>query len=65
MSRDSVRICLLIAALNDLEIEGADIENAYLKAPCREKVWIRGDKLFGYLEGKVLIVQKALWQEEF
>ena len=61
VSRDSVRICLLIAALNDLDIEGADIENAYLTAPCREKVWMRGDKLFGELEGKVLIVKKALY----
>ena len=61
VSRDSVRICLLIAALNDLNIEGADIENAYLTAPCREKVWIRGDELFGDLAGKVLIVKKALY----
>ena len=37
VSRDSVRIILMLAALNDLDIEGADIENAYLTAPCREK----------------------------
>ena len=35
VSRDSVRICLLLAALNDLDIKCADIENAYLTAPCR------------------------------
>lgn len=29
VSRDSVRICLTIAALNDLEVLAADIENAY------------------------------------
>ena len=39
--RDSVRIILMIAALNELDIEGADIENAYLTAPCREKFWMR------------------------
>ena len=61
VSRDSVRICFSTAALNNLDIEGADIENAYLTAPCREKVWMRGDKLFGELEGKVLIVKKALY----
>ena len=37
VSRDSVRICLLLAALNDLEVQAADIENAYLTADCREK----------------------------
>ena len=39
VSRYSVRICLLIAALNDLEVLGADIQNAYLTAPNREKCW--------------------------
>ena len=61
VSRDSVRIILMIAALNDLDIEGADIENAYLTAPCREKVWLRGGIEFGDLEGEVLIVEKALY----
>ena len=32
VSRNSVRICLLLAALNDLDIKCADIENAYLTA---------------------------------
>ena len=30
---DPVRICLLLAALNDLDIQAADIKNAYLTAP--------------------------------
>ena len=37
VSRDSVRIALTIAALNDLDILACDIQNAYLTAPCREK----------------------------
>ena len=37
VSRDSVRIMLLIAALNDLDVMGADVQNAYLNAPNREK----------------------------
>ena len=61
VSRDSVRIMLLIAAMNDLNIEGADIENAYLSAPCREKVWIHGGIKFEELAGEVLIVDKALY----
>ena len=39
--RDSVHICLLIMALNDLDFQSADIENAYLLAPYRGKIWTR------------------------
>ena len=38
VSRDSVRLAFLIAALNDLDIMSCDIGNAYLNAPCREKI---------------------------
>ncbi len=36
VSRDSVRIAFLLAALNDLDVLACDIGNAYLNAPCRE-----------------------------
>ena len=39
VSRDSVRIAFIIAALNDLDIMSADIGNAYLNAPKKEKIW--------------------------
>ena len=53
VSRDSVRIAFLIAALNDLDVWAADIGNAYLNADCREKIYhpeldatpLLGDKL--------------------
>ena len=61
VSRDSVRICLLIAALNDLDIQGADIENAYLTAPNRKKVWLRAGREFGDMQDQILIVEKALY----
>ncbi len=61
VSRDSVRICLMIAALNELDLLAADIENAYLTAPCRERVWTRGGPEFGSNEGCVFIVVKALY----
>ena len=61
VSRDSVRICLLLAALNDLDVQSGDIENAYLTAPCREKCWCRGGPEFGSDEGKVFIVTQALY----
>lgn len=61
VSRDSVRICFLIAALNDLDILGGDIENEYITAPCREKCWTIAGKEFGSLQGKPMIIVKALY----
>jgi hypothetical protein len=37
VSRDSVRIAFTIAALNDLEVLAADVQNAYLNAPTNER----------------------------
>ena len=39
VSRDSVRLALTIAALNGLDILACNIQNAYLTAKCREKIW--------------------------
>jgi hypothetical protein len=39
VSRESVRVALALAALNDLDVKMSDIENAYLMAPITEKVW--------------------------
>lgn len=61
VSRDSVRICLTIAALNDLQVMAADIQNAYLSAPCRECVWCRVGPEFGQDEGKPFIIVRALY----
>ena len=47
VSRDSVRIALTIAALNDLSILACDIQNAYLSAPCREKIYCIAGPEFG------------------
>ena len=33
VSRESVRIALTLAALNDLEMKTSDIQNAYVTAP--------------------------------
>ena len=49
------------AAINNIDIEGADIDNAYLTAPCREKVWFRGGIEFGDMANEILIVEKALY----
>ena len=61
VSRDSVRIALLIAALNELDVLSCDIQNAYLTAPCRERVFtVAGDE-FGSDSGKTMIITRALY----
>ena len=62
VSRESVRIAFLIAALNDLDIEAADIGNAYLNAPPREKVYIKCGPEFGpEFEGRYAVIVRALY----
>ena len=61
VSRDSVRIALTIAALNDLNILGCDIQNAYISAPCREKIFCVAGREFGSDAGKVMIIKRALY----
>ena len=39
VSRETVRIALMIAALNDLKVKSGNILNAYVHAPVTEKVW--------------------------
>ena len=38
VSRETVRIALTIAALNDLEVKASNVQNAYLTAPCAERI---------------------------
>ena len=61
VSRDSVRIALLIAALNDLRILACDIQNAYLTAKCREKIWTIAGPEFGSEAGSIMLVTRALY----
>jgi Reverse transcriptase (RNA-dependent DNA polymerase) len=61
VSRDSVRIALLLAALNGLDVWVADVGNAYLNAPCRKKIWTIAGPEFGDDEGKVMIIKRALY----
>jgi hypothetical protein len=56
VSRDSIRLAFLIAALNDLNIMSCDLENAYLNAPCREKIWFEGGIECGEAYGKVVCI---------
>jgi hypothetical protein len=61
VSRDSVRIILTIAALNDLEVLGADVQNAFLTAPNKEKRWLQVGSKFGAEQGKNLLIVRALY----
>ena len=61
VSRDSVRIAFLIAALNNLDVQACDVTNAYLNAPCREKIWFEGGAECGEDRGKVMIIKRALY----
>ena len=47
VSRERVRIALMIAALNDLEVKLGNILNAYVQAPVTEKVWTTMGPEFG------------------
>ena len=61
VSRYSVRIILLIAALNGLQIMACDIQNAYLTANCHEKIWTVAGPEFGSEHGQPMIIKKALY----
>ena len=61
VSRDLVRIAFTLAALNDLDVQMGDIENAYLTAPVTEKIWCVLGKEFGADAGKKAIIVRALY----
>ena len=61
VSQDSVRIALTIAALNGLEVMACDIQNAYVTADCREKIWTRASPEFGSESGMIMLIHKALY----
>ena len=61
VTRESVRIALTLAALNDLEVKTSDIQNAYLVSPCAEKIWCVLGPEFGADAGKKAIIVRALY----
>jgi hypothetical protein len=61
VSRDSVWLAFLIAALNDIDIMSCDLENAYLNALCWEKIWFEGGIECGEDQGKVCVVVCSLY----
>jgi hypothetical protein len=62
VSRDSVRLAFLLAALNNLNIPvAADVQNTYLNAPMTEKVYATAGEEFGAKKkGRLVIIVRAL-----
>jgi hypothetical protein len=60
VSRESARVALTLAALNDLDVKMADIENTYLTAQITEKVWTVLGPEFGDDAGKRALIVRAL-----
>ena len=56
-----LRLVIFLAKLNNLEVWGADIGNAYLEAKTKEKLYIVAGPEFEELEGHILIIYKALY----
>ena len=61
VSLRSLRMVVFLSQLNDLEIWGADVGNAYLEAYTDEKLCIMAGPEFKELQGHLLIMVKALY----
>ena len=57
----SLRLAIFLAKLNNLEVWGADIGNAYLEAKTKEKLYVVAGPEFEELEGYILVICKALY----
>ena len=61
VGQETVRITLTIVALNDLQVKVGDVMNAYVTAPCSEKIWTVLRKQFVTDQGKKAIIVCALY----
>ena len=61
VSLRSLRMVVFLSQLNNLEIWGADVGNAYLEAYTDEKLCIMAGREFKELQGHLLIMVKALY----
>ncbi len=61
VSRETVRLALTFASLNDLKVKVGDVLNAYITAPVKEKVWTILGPEFRYDSGKSAIIVHALY----
>ena len=61
VSRGTVRIALMIATINDLEIKSDDILNGYVQATITVKVWTTLGPEFGKDAGNTAVIIRALY----
>ena len=61
VTRETVRLALMLAALNDLEVKVGDVLNAYITAPVKEKIWTTLGAEFGEDAGSKAIVVRSLY----
>ena len=61
VSRERVRLALMLAAFNALEVKCGNIENTYITAPITEKVWSILRPKFGGDTGRTAIIVRALY----
>ncbi len=61
VTRESVCIMFLIAALNGLDILGADVQNAYINARTSERIYTTVGPEFGSDQGRPAIIVRALY----
>ena len=61
VSRETGRITLTIAALNNLEVKMADVQNAFLTVPCSELIHMTLGSEFGEDQGKTVVIVQALY----
>ena len=57
----NLRLAMFLAELNNMELWGADVGNAYLQELTREKLYIVGGPEFEELQGHFLVMYKALY----
>ena len=62
MTRESVRLELIISGMHDLDICACDIGNAYLNAPYRGKLWTKAGSEFGSEKGYDFLIVRALYE---
>ena len=61
VSRESVRIAMVVVALNTLKIEAGDSQSTYLTVPCLEKIYtICGPEFGPDLQGKRTIIVRSI-----
>ena len=61
VSRDTVCIGFLMAALNNLYVLAGDIQNAFLEAPTKEKIFFYAGDEWKADKDKVVIVVRELY----